>query len=232
MLYRKECLILLSIANIRNNERKVKMKIEYILIAIDHLGILFFAISGLLTAAEKNLDLLGGLIIAFITALGGGTIRDLLLNVEVAWLSSLSYILTVILGGIFGILFMRFFSKLRKTTFIFDTLGISLFTILGVQKSISLDQMLISALFLGMISSTFGGLLRDVLCNEIPLIFRKEIYASAALAGGLVFLTLNYVDITSPEVNALLASFGIMVVRVLAVKYKWQMPQIKEVSKF
>ncbi|MCC5924343.1 MAG: trimeric intracellular cation channel family protein [Crocinitomicaceae bacterium] len=206
------------------------MKIDYILIAIDHLGIFFFAISGLLTAAEKNLDLLGGLIIAFITALGGGTIRDLLLNVEVAWLSSMSYIVTVILGGIFGILFMRFFSKLRKTTFIFDTLGISLFTILGVQKSISLDQMLISALFLGMISSTFGGLLRDVLCNEIPLIFRKEIYAIPCIIGASLYIVGYLFEYGDELWLFILSTTIIATIRTLAVVFEWQMPTLQEIQ--
>jgi uncharacterized membrane protein YeiH len=206
------------------------MKIDYILIAIEHLGIFFFAISGLLTAAEKNLDLLGGLIIAFITALGGGTIRDLLLNVEVAWLNSMSYIITVKLGGIFGMLFMRFFSKLRKTTFIFDTLGISLFTILGVQKSISLDQMLISSLFLGMISSTFGGLLRDVLCNEIPLIFRKEIYAIPCIIGASLYIVGYLFGYGDALWLFILSTTIIATIRTLAVVFKWQMPTLQEIQ--
>lgn len=206
------------------------MNIDYILIAIDHLGIFFFAISGILTASEKNLDLLGGLIIAFITALGGGIIRDLLLNIEVAWLHSISYITTVILGGIFGILFMRFFSKLRRTTFIFDTLGISLFTILGIQKSISLDQILISALFLGMISSTFGGLLRDVLCNEIPLIFRKEIYAIPCIIGGTIYIVGHLMGYSDVLWLFILSTSSIAIIRTLAVIYEWQMPTLQEIQ--
>lgn len=192
----------------------------------------FFAVSGVLTAADKKMDLLGGVFIAFITSFGGGTTRDLLLNVEIEWLRSLSYISMVFTGAFAGIIFRERLKNLRRTFFIFDTIGLGFFAIYGIQKSMDLGHFPVVALFLGVITATFGGVLRDVLCNEIPLIFRKEIYASAALAGGLVFLTLNYMGITSPEVNALLASFGIMAVRVLAVKYKWQMPQIKEVSKF
>lgn len=191
----------------------------------------FFAVSGVLTAADKQLDLLGGVFIAFITSFGGGTIRDLLLNVEIEWLRSLSYISMVFAGTLAGIIFRERLKQLRRTFFIFDTIGLGFFAIYGLQKSLLLGHYPVVALFLGVITATFGGVLRDVLCNEIPLIFRKEIYASAALAGGLFFLMLNAFHFVPDAWNALIASFSIMIVRVLAVKYRWQMPQIRELSK-
>ena len=147
----------------------------------DQIGVFVFAISGMLTAADRNLDLLGGYIIAFITALGGGTVRDLLLNVDIAWMSSLSHVVIVIVAGTLGVLFRKRLKSFRRTFFIFDTIGIAIFTIVGVQKGLDHGQIALTAIFLGMISATFGGLLRDVLCNEIPLIFRKEIYAITCL---------------------------------------------------
>jgi len=191
----------------------------------------FFAVSGVLTAADKQLDLLGGVFIAFITSFGGGTIRDLLLNVEIEWLRSLSYISMVFAGTLAGIIFRERLKRLRRTFFIFDTIGLGFFAIYGLQKSLLLGHYPVVALFLGVITATFGGVLRDVLCNEIPLIFRKEIYASAALAGGLFFLMLNAFHLVPDEWNALIASFCNMIVRVLAVKYRWQMPQIRELRK-
>jgi uncharacterized membrane protein YeiH len=191
----------------------------------------FFAVSGVLTAADKQMDLLGGVFIAFITSFGGGTIRDLLLNVEIEWLRSLSYISMVFAGTLAGIIFRERLKRLRRTFFIFDTIGLGFFAIYGLQKSLLLGHFPVVALFLGVITATFGGVLRDVLCNEIPLIFRKEIYASAALAGGLFFLMLNAFHWVPDEWNALIASFSIMIVRVLAVKYRWQMPQIRELRK-
>jgi uncharacterized membrane protein YeiH len=191
----------------------------------------FFAVSGVLTAADKQMDLLGGVFIAFITSFGGGTIRDLLLNVEIEWLRSLSYISMVFAGTLAGIIFRERLKRLRRTFFIFDTIGLGFFAIYGLQKSLLLGHFPVVALFLGVITATFGGVLRDVLCNEIPLIFRKEIYASAALAGGLFFLMLNAIHWVPDEWNALIASFSIMIVRVLAVKYRWRMPQIRELRK-
>lgn len=196
----------------------------------DHIGVFFFAISGILAASERNLDVFGGYIIAFITALGGGTIRDLLLNTEIAWMSSSTHILTILVGATLGIIFQYELKKLRKTFFIFDTLGIAFFTIVGTQKALMFGQIPFTAMALGMISATFGGLTRDVLCNEIPLIFRKEIYAIPCLLGAGIYLIGDYLNM-SGEVWMMLLSIGIIAaVRTLAVNYKWEMPLIKELT--
>jgi uncharacterized membrane protein YeiH len=207
------------------------MSLETTLIVIDHLGVFFFAVSGLIAAAERNLDLLGGFIIAFITALGGGTIRDLLLNTEVAWLFSYSHIITVLMACLIGIIFSKQMRKLRKTFFVFDTIGISLFTILGVQKSLELEHLAITAIFLGMISATFGGVIRDVLCNEIPLIFRKEIYAIPCIVGASFYIVGAYLDFFNTTVLFILSILIIGVFRTLAVYYSWKVPLLKELEK-
>ncbi len=207
------------------------MSLETTLIVIDHLGVFFFAVSGLLAATERNLDVFGGFIIAFITALGGGTVRDLLLNTEVAWLFSSTHIITVIAASVLGIIFSKQMRKLRKTLFIFDTLGISLFTILGVQKALDFEYLAITAVFLGMISATFGGVIRDVLCNEIPLIFRKEIYAIPCLSGAAVYIIgLHILGANSFLLFALSISI-IAVFRSLAVYYGWRVPLLKELER-
>lgn len=199
---------------------------------INHIGMFFFAISGILTAADKDMDLLGGIFIAFITSFGGGTTRDLLLNVEIEWLKSLSYISVVLAGAVVGIIFRERVKKFRRTFFIFDTIGLGLFAIYGLEKSLSLEHYPIVAIFLGVITATFGGVLRDVLCNEIPLIFRKEIYATACLAGGITYLMLNYFAFFSTELNAITSAVLVMAIRVMAVWKKWHMPQVREISKW
>jgi uncharacterized membrane protein YeiH len=200
------------------------------LTVLDHIGVFFFSISGLLAAGERNLDILGGYIIAYITALGGGTIRDLLLNVEIAWMGSVSIVLTIFIGATVGLIFRNSLKKLRKTFFIFDTLGIAFFTIVGTQKALGLDQIPITAMFLGMITATFGGLTRDVLCNEIPLIFRKEIYAIPCLIGAAIYLLGDYFGY-SGEAWLLLTGVGIIIaIRTMAVRYSWKMPLIKELD--
>lgn len=193
----------------------------------EHVGIFVFAISGLLTASEKRLDYFGGMVIAFFTALGGGTIRDLLLNTEVRWMESSALIFTALSGALFGIIFKKYLSKLRRTFFIFDTIGLGLFTILGIQKGFEFNQIPVTCLFLGLISATFGGVIRDVLCNEIPLIFRKEIYATAGIIGGLCYIGFAMIG-WSNEITLIVCVLIIILIRMLSVRYHWRMPLLDE----
>lgn len=198
-----------------------------LLTVLDHIGVFVFAISGLSTAAEKKLDLFGGAVIAFITALGGGTLRDLLLNTKIGWMESETLIYTALLGAVVGIIFRNRFMQWRRTFFLFDTIGISIYTIVGLQKGLNFGHFPIVAVFLGVISATFGGVIRDVLCNEIPLIFRKEFYATACMAGGFVYVGLikwGHIDTATAFVCC---SALILILRILAVTLKWQMPLIK-----
>ena len=191
---------------------------------LNHIGLVAFAISGVLTAANRKLDLLGAYTIAFITALGGGTVRDLLLTDSIAWMQSFNEIMIVGIAATLGIIFRNTLKKWRKTLSIFDTVGISVFTIVGVQKGISHEQLYIVALFLGMITATFGGMIRDVLCNEIPLIFREELYAIPCLVGGTIYLIGYYFG--QGEASWLLwSSMAIIIIfRTLAVKFSWKSP--------
>jgi uncharacterized membrane protein YeiH len=207
------------------------MSLDATLIVMDHVGVFFFAVSGLLAAAERNLDVLGGFIIAFITALGGGTIRDLMINTDIAWLFSYSHILTVILASLIGMAFSKKMRKWRKTFFVFDTIGISLFTILGVQKALDYEHLAVSAIFLGMISATFGGVIRDVLCNEVPLIFRKEIYAIPCLTGATIYVLGLYAGIFNFSILFFVSISIIAIFRTLAVYYSWRVPLLKELEK-
>lgn len=195
----------------------------------EYLGIFVFAISGLLTASEKRLDYFGGMVIAFFTALGGGTIRDLLLNTDVRWMESTSLIFTALSGAVIGILFNKQLIHLKRTFFIFDTIGLGLFTILGIQKGLEFQQIPVTSLFLGLISATFGGVIRDVLCNEIPLIFRKEIYATAGIVGGLCYLGFYLVGWDN-EFTLILGVFIIILIRFLSVIFGWKMPLLSKIK--
>lgn len=191
---------------------------------IDLIGTLVFAISGTLTAANKQFDIFGAFVIAFVTAVGGGTIRDILIGSHpVGWMQDLNYLIMIGLGVVLSVFFSRYIQKLRRTLFLFDTIGIGLFTILGVQKTLSFGVSPVIAVMMGTVSAVFGGVVRDILCNEIPLIFRKEIYATACIMGGVLHLLLqrfhldNYLNIT-------ITVFFIILLRLFAVKYKWTLP--------
>ena len=199
-----------------------------LIILLDYLGVFFFSMSGILAASEKKLDLFGGFVIAFVTALGGGTLRDLLLIIDIVCVSNVNYVYIIVIGVVFGVLFKKVLRKIRKTLFLFDTVGISLFTILGVQKAISLDVPTILVVLFGVISATFGGVIRDILCNEIPLIFRSEIYATACVVGGIIYVLLNYFGM-SDLINLIVSGSVIFTIRSLAVYKKLKMPVLNDV---
>ena len=197
-----------------------------ILYFIDLLGTMVFAISGGLAGRDKQLDFFGIAAVGFITAIGGGTVRDILIgSVPVGWMNDLAYLLMISLGIVISLLFGKKVRKLRRTFFIFDTIGISVFSILGLLKALSIGVHPIIAIMMGMVSAVFGGALRDIVCNEIPLIFRREIYALTCLCGGVVFVSLRYLEVDQ-AVNIVISTLFIFLFRSLAVKYKWHLPNI------
>lgn len=195
---------------------------------IDLLGILVFAISGALAAYGKQMygDIFGVSFTAFITAIGGGTMRDVILGVHpIAWVADGNYLIVILLGVLIAVSFRKALVQFRKTLFIFDTIGIGLYTILGVQKSLACGVNPMAAIILGMFSAVFGGVIRDTLINEIPLIFRKEIYATACLAGAVVFVIMNYFKIDA-DISSICGILVIIVIRIVAVKYRISLPKV------
>lgn len=195
-------------------------------LTIDILGTIAFAISGVLVAMEKKLDLFGVVIIAFVTSIGGGTIRDLLIgNTPVAWMQESIYLITILCAVVFAIIFVNQLKYLRKTLFLFDTIGIGLFTMVGIEKGLSAELMPVMCIILGTITASFGGVIRDILCNEIPVIFHKEIYATACILGGLSYFLL--VQLPFDSTYAYIASiFIVILIRIFAVKFHITLPNI------
>ena len=193
---------------------------------LDIIGTMAFALSGALTAMNKRLDPFGILIIAFVTEVGGGTLRDVLIGrTPVGWMLNLNYVYVIFIGYILAILFRKRFDKLRKSLFLFDTVGLGVFTLIGLEKGISIGLHPIICTALGTMTACFGGVIRDILCNEIPVIFRKEIYATICILGGIVFFMLkrgNFPD----ELIQLVTSLVIIIVRLLVVKFNWSLPTL------
>jgi uncharacterized membrane protein YeiH len=193
---------------------------------MDLLGTVAFAISGVLVAMDKRLDLFGVFIIAFVTSVGGGTLRDLLIgNTPVAWMLQSTYIFTILGAVILAIVFREKLRYLRKSLFLFDTIGIGLYTMVGIEKGLNANLLPVMCIVLGTITASFGGVIRDILCNEIPVIFRKEIYATACVLGGLSYFLLRKLPLGDEYVY--LASILIVIgIRLVAVKYKIALPSI------
>lgn len=198
-----------------------------IIYVLDILGTFAFAISGALVALDKKFDLFGVIIIAFITAVGGGMLRDVLINAHpINWIGDLNYLYTIFTAVIFTFLFKSKIFYLSKTLFLFDTIGISVFTLLGLQKGLAYELHPLVAVIMGMISAVFGGVLRDVLTAKVPLIFEKEIYASACLAGGMIYLTLNYFRVEE-NINFIISAAVVVIIRAVVVRFHLELPKIK-----
>jgi uncharacterized membrane protein YeiH len=198
----------------------------YVLV-LDIIGTLVFAISGALTAANKEFDLMGISIVAFVTALGGGTLRDMIIGIEpVTWATDIRYLLIVGLGVLIAFLFRSKLEPLRKAFFVFDATGLAVFSIGGLELALQNGIQPVYAIFMGMISATMGGVTRDILCQVTPLIFREEIYASAGLIGATAYLVLSYTPLSTDFIT-IATILLVLVIRILAVRFKIGLPKLK-----
>ena len=159
----------------------------------------------------------------FVTAIGGGSLRDIFLNTRPVWVDDGGYLLAILTGVLIAVVFRNMLGRLARTLFLFDALGIGFFTVVGVQKSLAFDSSSIAAVVLGMFSAVMGGVTRDTLMNETPLIFRREIYATACLSGAILFVLLDNFGV-GYNLNALISVSTVVIIRVIAVKYRLALP--------
>jgi len=193
---------------------------------LDILGTIAFAISGVLVAINKKMDPFGIFIIAFVTAVGGGTLRDILIGqTPVSWMKDMIFIYVILASTIFAVIVRNRINYLRTSLFLFDTIGIGLYTVVGVEKGVNAGLNPIICIALETISACFGGVIRDILCNEIPVIFRKEIYATACISGGVAYFLINMLPIKGNFVF-IIAGLVVITIRLLAVKFKIALPSI------
>jgi uncharacterized membrane protein YeiH len=194
---------------------------------IDILGTFAFAVAGGFSAMERKLDPFGVLIIAFVTAIGGGTVRDVLVgNFPVNWLHNGNTILIIFVSAILTMIFGSYLKHLNTALFIFDALGLGLFTIIGIEVGLKQGFSAGICIALGTISACFGGVIRDVLLNKVPLIFRKEIYALACIIGGIAYYLLKQTHLND-DVAKVICILLIFVIRFIAVRYNLSLPQIQ-----
>ncbi|MDO4779415.1 MAG: trimeric intracellular cation channel family protein [Bacteroides sp.] len=193
---------------------------------LDFVGTFAFAISGIRLASAKRFDWFGAYVVGFVTAIGGGTIRDLLLDVTPGWMTDPIYLICTGLALLWVILFSRTLIHLHNTFFIFDSIGLALFTVVGVGKSIALGMPFWVAVIMGSMTGAAGGVIRDVLINEIPLIFRKEIYAIACVIGGITYWFASYIGLED-VVCQILAGSTVFAARLISAKYHICLPTLK-----
>ncbi|MEX1241760.1 MAG: trimeric intracellular cation channel family protein [Cyclobacteriaceae bacterium] len=192
------------------------------------LGTFFFAISGALAIQDHHDDLFGAGFTGFVTAIGGGTLRDIMLgSYPLVWVRDIFFLYAIFAGVIVAYIFFRALTRLKRTFLFFDTLGISFFTVLGVEKALSLGVRPEIAAIMGMFTAIMGGVIRDVLTNETPVLFRKEIYATACLAGAILYLILFQAGLDR-NINLVVSIILIFIIRMLAVKYKLALPNFRK----
>lgn len=182
------------------------------------------AMSGALAAGRRNMDMFGVAFVAFVTALGGGTVRDMLLgNYPVTWTQHPMYIHLTILAGLFTMLVARYMHRLHSIFLVLDAMGLIAFTVIGCNVALRLEYSPTVVIMAGITTGIFGGILRDLLCNRTPMVLRKELYASVSLLVAILYLCLRHWGV-SHDIN-LLASFSFgLALRLAAIRWRWSLP--------
>jgi len=199
--------------------------------ALELLGTFFFAISGALAIQDEHDDLFGAGFMGFVTAIGGGTLRDIMLgSFPLVWVGDIHFLYAIFAGVVAAYFSYNLLVRLRRTFLFFDTLGISFFTILGVEKALSVGVNPEIAAIMGMFTAIMGGVIRDVLTKVTPVLFRKEIYATACLAGAILYLILYRFGVER-NINLALSISVIFLLRVLAVRFKLALPTFRNLQK-
>ena len=194
---------------------------------IEVLGTFTFVVSGIRQASAKHFDWFGGFVCGIAVAIGGGTVRDVMLGVTPFWMTSSLYMSCAVLALLFTVVFSRSLKKLDNAWFVFDTLGLGLFTVAGIQKTLECGHPFWVAIIMGCITGSAGGVMRDVLLNNIPVIFQKEIYATACVAGGFIYWGLALLNLSVTWMAAI--TFVVVCsIRFLAVKYHITFPTLKD----
>lgn len=195
--------------------------------SIEVLGTIAFAISGIRLAAAKSFDWFGAYIVGLVTAIGGGTLRDMLLGIPVFWMESPMYLSVTFISLVTVIVFRKVLVKGMRTLFIFDAIGLGLFVVVGLEKSFAAGYPAWVAIAMGLITGSFGGITRDILINDVPLFFRKDIYATACLAGGLVYWLVKFIPCIPAIIPQICCASTVIGLRVLAVRFHWSLPILK-----
>lgn len=197
--------------------------------SLNLIGTFAFAISGIRLASGKQIDWFGAYVVGLATAIGGGTVRDLLLDVTPFWMLDIKYFITTAVALLASLLFKSKLFRWRNTLFLFDAIGLGLFTIVGITKSIQAGLPFWVCIVMGTITGAIGGVIRDVLLNEVPLLLRKDIYALACVAGGVVYFACIHFNL-STNVTELIAALTVIFVRVIALRFHIQLPVLKSID--
>lgn len=193
---------------------------------IDFIGTFAFAISGIRLASAKKFDWFGAYVVGVVTAVGGGTLRDMMLEVTPFWMLNGFYLIVSAFALLFALLFRKYLVHMNNTIFMFDAIGLGLFTVVGIEKCLSFDFPMWVAIIMGTLTGAAGGILRDTLINEVPLVFRSDLYAIACVFGGLVYWICLKIG-CPPIPTQIIAATSVIALRMLAARYHIALPTLK-----
>ena len=203
---------------------------DILLYLLDMVGVIACAIAGTLLAQHKGFDIAGCILVSMVNAIGGGTLRDMALDRHpLFWMTDLNYVIVITLTSLILQIFFHLYHKIDKALKLFDAIGLAAFSVIGFKVALAQDVSPVIAVMMGVWTAIIGGLLRDIICNEIPLLLQREIYITASIAGSLSYLALDYWGVDAVT-NEFMMLFIIFAVRMLALKFDWHLPSIRLVD--
>ncbi|WP_413520954.1 trimeric intracellular cation channel family protein [Psychrobacter glacincola] len=203
---------------------------DVLLYILDMIGVIACAIAGTLLAQHKGFDIAGCILVAFVNAIGGGTLRDMALDRHpLFWMTDLNYIIVITATSLVLQIFFHLYHKIDNALKFFDAIGLAAFSVIGFKIALAQDMSPVIAVMMGVWTAIIGGLLRDIICNEIPLLLQREIYITASIAGSLAYLALDYWGLDA-IVSEFIMLFIIFAVRMLALRFDWHLPSIRLVG--
>lgn len=203
---------------------------DILLYLLDMVGIVACAIAGTLLAQHKCFDIAGCILVSMVNAIGGGTVRDLVLDRHpLFWMTDLNYVIVITITSLVLQIFFHLYHKIDNALKLFDAIGLAAFSVIGFKVALNQDMSPLIAIMMGVWTAIIGGLLRDIICNEIPLLLQREIYISASIAGSVTYLLLDYFGV-NPGINEFIMLGVIFAVRMLALRFDWHLPSIRLVD--
>lgn len=203
---------------------------DILLYLLDMVGVIACAIAGTLLAQHKGFDIAGCILVSMVNAIGGGTLRDMALDRHpLFWMTDLNYVIVITVTSLILQIFFHLYHKIDKALKFFDAIGLAAFSVIGFKVALAQDVSPVIAVMMGVWTAIIGGLLRDIICNEIPLLLQREIYITASIAGSITYLALDYWGVDAVT-NEFMMLFIIFAVRMLALKFDWHLPSIRLVD--
>ena len=203
---------------------------DILLYLLDMIGIVACAVAGTLLAQHKGFDIAGCILVAMVNAIGGGTLRDMALDRHpLFWMTDLNYVLVITITSLSIQMFFHLYPKIDNMLNLFDAIGLAAFSVIGFKVALNQGLSPVIAVMMGVWTAILGGLLRDIICHELPLLLQREIYISASIAGSLTYLVLAYYGI-NPSLNEFIMLGVIFAVRMLALRFDWHLPSIRLVN--